>query len=118
MITRSIPVAGKSRKFIRVEQSTPALDPAVAAYRDAAGIPAESADRINTLLAELRGAGMNPSFLWVGGSAYNQPDQARAVALAAANRARHTANPAPLQPPCPTPSRSSRAASAVSRCST
>jgi hypothetical protein len=79
VISRIVPTTGKPREFFRIKHTRLFRDPAVAAYQNSTGISDESAAKIDAMLTDLRAAGMDPSFLWVGGSAYNQPNQARAV---------------------------------------
>ena len=75
----NVPVEASAPVFFRAAESPVVLDPAVAAYKQASGISLASAGQINTMLAELRTAGMEPAFFWVGGSAYNDPTQSLAV---------------------------------------
>jgi len=79
--TASIPVPPPSggSKFFRVKSAPPVSDAIVESYRNATGISEDSAGGISKMLAQLRSAGMDPDFFWVGGSRYNQPDQSRAV---------------------------------------
>jgi hypothetical protein len=77
--TITVPVEASAPVFFRTVESPVGLDPAVAAYKQASGISLASAGQINTMLAELRRAGMDPAFFWVGGSAYNDPTQSLAV---------------------------------------
>ena len=77
--TMNVPVEASGPAFFRAVESPVVLDPAVAAYRQASGISLASAGQINTMLAELRTAGMDPAFFWVGGSSYNDPTQSLAV---------------------------------------
>ncbi len=75
----TVPIEASAPAFFRAVESTVVLDPAVAAYKQASGISLASAGQINTMLAELRTAGMDPAFFWVGGSSYNDPTQSLAV---------------------------------------
>ncbi|RYD85163.1 MAG: hypothetical protein EOP84_03390, partial [Verrucomicrobiaceae bacterium] len=79
--TADIPVPSQpaGSRFFRVKSEPPAPDPVVENYRNATGISEESADAIRKMLTQLRSAGMDPDFFWVGGSRYNQSDQTRAV---------------------------------------
>lgn len=77
--TEDVTISPNTRQFFRATERPLPLDPAVESYQLASGITAASAERINTMLADLRAAGMDPAFFWVGGSSYNVAAQTLAV---------------------------------------